>query len=165
MGHAQHALCDAAQHQFFQPAATVRSHHDEVSARALDGALDAVVDRMPLAYHGVDAGDPCLGDSGLGGVQGRVRLGRRGTEVLRLAVGEIRAHPREGIRVDHVQRRHGAAEGLGQRCRLGHGLHGRLRAIDGNQNVLEHGTSFWLGWQAWKARNNNECDAYAASKA
>jgi hypothetical protein len=118
------------------------AHDDEVGTHALDGAHDAVVHRMALAHYGVHRGHAGLRDGGLGGIQGGVGLGGRRAQVLRLAIGEIGAHAGERIGVDHVQRGDRAAEGLGQRRGLGHGLHGGFRTVHGNQDVLEHGISF-----------------------
>src|SRR3990167_8542531 len=63
---------------------------------------------------------------------------------LRVALRKIGPHAGEGIGVYHVDRRHGAAKGLGQPGRLGHGQHRGVGTIDWNQNVLEHGASPWV---------------------
>ena len=117
--------------------AAMRTHDDQISAHAFDGAHDAVVYRMTFAHHRID-GDTGFFHCFFGGFQSRVGFRCGSTQVLRLAIGKISAHAGERIRIDHIQHRHRAAQALGQLSCAGNRKHRGGRAIHWHQNIFEH---------------------------
>ena len=137
MGMRQHLRGDAAQHQFFKPATAMRAHHHQVGIQGFCRIQNSLVNRMTLHHRAID-GDRMRFKNLPGAADGFLRFLGGGAEVFGLAVGKVSTHAGKGIRVNDINQGDRAFESFGNGDSLADGQLGGGRAIDGNQDVLEH---------------------------
>ncbi|MCY1374886.1 hypothetical protein D9M69_622570 [compost metagenome] len=116
----------------------MRAHHDQVGRDGDGGVHDAFVHHVAVD-HALVAVQAFGRQGGHAACERRVGAGGGRREVFVLAERIVRAHADEGVVVDHVDQRDAAAEGQGETAGLADREHGSFGAVDGDQDVIEHG--------------------------